>query len=113
MKEFLDSQNLTLHDASDFSFSPKKNLDTVKCKDAKLTVDIIALDKYGFQQFLSNGGIQTMVHYLIPPREQDSYMGCSSFNFSVSEKIHEVELNLHFSQFKSNEKVSLIIERVN
>lgn len=30
-----------------------------------------------------------------------------------SEKIHEVELNLHFSQFKSNEKVSLIIERVN
>ncbi|MEN5233465.1 hypothetical protein [Sphingobacterium faecium] len=113
MIEFLDSQDLTLRDAADFSFFPKKNLEAVKCKDAKLTIDIRALDKYGFQQFLSDGGIQTLIHYLIPPRKQDSYMGCSLFNFPISKKIHKEELNPNFSQFMSHKKVSLIIERVN
>ena len=113
MIDFLESQNFTLIDTADFSFFPEKILDAFKCKDAKLTVDIRALDKYGFHQFLPDGGIQTLICYPISSRKQDAYMECSLFNFPGSEKIHEVELNLHFIQFMNNEKVSLIIERVN
>ncbi len=47
-----------------------------------------------FISYLDNKGIQTIVHYPIPPHKQKAYVEMNSDNFPISEKIHKTIVSL-------------------
>lgn len=46
------------------------------------------------QQYLANNGIQTLIHYPIPPHKQECYKEWNGYVFPVTEKIHAQELSI-------------------
>lgn len=65
------------------------------------------------QEYLKLNGVQTLIHYPIPPHLQNCYKEFSDIYLPITEKIHNEELSLPISPVMSNEEVSIVIEKVN
>lgn len=65
------------------------------------------------QNFLTENGIQTLIHYPIPPHKQKCYADWNQLSFPITEKIHREVLSLPMSQVMSDEEVSTVIEILN
>jgi dTDP-4-amino-4,6-dideoxygalactose transaminase len=65
------------------------------------------------QQYLMKKGIQTLIHYPIPPHRQQCYAEWNGLQLPITEKIHETELSLPISPVLSMEDVDKIIQAVN
>jgi dTDP-4-amino-4,6-dideoxygalactose transaminase len=65
------------------------------------------------QKYLSNNGIQTLIHYPIPPHKQECYKDWNFLSFPITEKIHSEELSLPISQTISVECVQYIVDIIN
>jgi dTDP-4-amino-4,6-dideoxygalactose transaminase len=65
------------------------------------------------QQYLADKGIQTLIHYPIPPHKQKAYKEWNKLSFPVTEKIHSDVLSLPMSQVMSDEEVQIITEKLN
>jgi dTDP-4-amino-4,6-dideoxygalactose transaminase len=70
-------------------------------------------NRNNFQKYLTENGIQTLVHYPIPPHKQQAYKNMNSLSFPISEKIHEEVLSLPISPVMTEEETDKIIEIVN
>lgn len=46
------------------------------------------------QQYLLNHGVQTLIHYPIPPHKQQAYKEWNNLNYPISEQIHDEVLSL-------------------
>lgn len=46
------------------------------------------------QQYLLNHGVQTLIHYPIPPHKQQAYKEWNNLNYPISEQIHTEVLSL-------------------
>jgi dTDP-4-amino-4,6-dideoxygalactose transaminase len=66
-----------------------------------------------FQKYLTDNGIQTLIHYPIPPHKQHCYEEYAHLSFPITERIHDNELSLPMSPTLKNEEVSHIIEVIN
>ena len=49
------------------------------------------------QKYLADNGIQTLIHYPIPPHKQNAYKEWNNENYQISEQIHEEVLSLPIS----------------
>ncbi len=58
-------------------------------------------------------GIQTLIHYPIPPHQQLAYAEYSALSLPITEKIHEEVLSLPISPVLTNEEVTEVIEVIN
>jgi dTDP-4-amino-4,6-dideoxygalactose transaminase len=67
------------------------------------------LQKY----LLDNGGIQTLIHYPIPPHKQEAYKQWNNESYPISEQIHNEVLSLPISGIQSMEDTKKIIKVVN
>lgn len=65
------------------------------------------------QEHLKNNGIQTLVHYPIPPHKQDAYKEYQSLSLPITEMIHAEVLSLPLSPAMSQEDVLKVIDAVN
>jgi len=65
------------------------------------------------QKYLSDNGIQTLIHYPLSPHKQKAYQEMNELFFSVSEQIHEEVLSLPISQIVNKEEVEIIIKLIN
>ena len=65
------------------------------------------------QQNLHEHGIQTLIHYPIPPHKQNAYKGFSIQNLPVTEQIHREVLSLPLSPIMKKQEVNYVIERIN
>ena len=66
-----------------------------------------------FQQYLAKNGIQTLIHYPIPPHKQKCYAEYAHMIFPITERIHDQELSLPMSPSLKDEEVTKIIEVIN
>ena len=64
-------------------------------------------------KYLTENGVQTLVHYPIPPHKQAAYQEWNSEVFPISEQIHEQVLSISISPVISIEDVSKIIRICN
>jgi len=64
------------------------------------------------QQYLASKGIQTMVHYPIPPHRQRCYSEWNAMSFPVSECIHAQELSLPISPALTTAAARYVAEAV-
>lgn len=65
------------------------------------------------QKYLADNGIQTLIHYPIPPHKQKAYKEWKNFSFPVTEKIHNEVLSLPISQVMSDEEAANVAEVLN
>jgi len=65
------------------------------------------------QKHLADQGIQTLIHYPIPPHKQEAYKEWNSQSFPVSEKIHSQVISLPMGPTITMEEVTKIIQAVN
>ena len=66
-----------------------------------------------FQQYLMENGIQTLIHYPIPPHKQKCYAEYAHMSFPITERIHDQELSLPMSPTLKDEEITKIIEVIN
>ena len=65
------------------------------------------------QQYLSENGIQTMIHYPIPPHKQKAFSDWNHMSFPITEKMHNEVLSLPISPVLKVEEVDLVIKILN
>ena len=65
------------------------------------------------QSFLKEAGIQTLIHYPIPPHKQACYWEWNGSSYPVTEMIHRQELSLPISQVMTQVQVEQVIDAVN
>lgn len=62
---------------------------------------------------LAQQGIQTLIHYPIPPHKQPAYRGWSTQSYPITETVHEQVLSLPMSPVMSDEQVQIVLNAVN
>lgn len=65
------------------------------------------------QQYLQRGGVETQIHYPIPPHQQKCYREWSHLSFPITEQIHQQELSIPCHQAMTDEDVNRIIDLLN
>ncbi|MFT7351694.1 MAG: dTDP-4-amino-4,6-dideoxygalactose transaminase [Flavobacterium sp.] len=66
-----------------------------------------------FQDYLKSNGIETVIHYPIPPHKQKAFSNWNNLSFPTTEKIHNEVLSLPISPILTLEEVTTIIKTVN
>lgn len=70
-------------------------------------------DRERLQKYLAEQGVQTLIHYPIPPHKQEAYKEWNNRSYPVSEKIHDEVLSLPISPVMSTQEVEKVIDVVN
>ena len=65
------------------------------------------------QQYLAENGVQTLIHYPIPPHKQQAYKEWDDLSYPISEKIHDEVMSLPMGPTLSLESVQQIIDLCN
>lgn len=61
------------------------------------------------QNYLAENGVQTLIHYPIPPHQQEAYKEWNDLSFPITEKIHAEVLSLPMSPVINDVQVEKII----
>lgn len=96
------------------------------CNERIILPSVSVLDEHSFhlfvircnnrdalQTFLSERGIQTQIHYPIPPHKQEAYKEWNDLSLPVTEKIHEEILSLPLYPSLDESSIRLICEEIN
>lgn len=65
------------------------------------------------QQHLIDNGIQTLIHYPIPPHRQEAYKEYNSLQLPITEQIHNEVLSLPISPVLTDDEVKTIVSAIN
>lgn len=65
------------------------------------------------QQFLLQQGIQTVIHYPIPPHQQGAYKEWNHRTYPITERIHAQELSIPLNQTLNDAEVNTIVNVLN
>lgn len=65
------------------------------------------------QKFLTEQGVQTLIHYPIPPHKQQAYAAYGSLSLPTTEAIHREVLSLPISPVMSDAEIAAVVRAVN
>lgn len=65
------------------------------------------------QNFLTENGVQTLIHYPIPPHQQECYNQWCDLSLPITERIHQQELSLPMSPTLSIKECKIITDLIN
>ena len=65
------------------------------------------------QKYLLDNGVQTLIHYPIPPHKQQAYKEWNDLSFPISEQIHAEVISLPIGPIMSLEEVQQVINLCN
>ena len=65
------------------------------------------------QKYLSEKGVQTIIHYPIPPHKQKAFQEWNKLHFPVTEQIHNEVLSLPIGSHLENDEIQTIIALLN
>jgi dTDP-4-amino-4,6-dideoxygalactose transaminase len=79
---------------------------------------VIRTEKRGeLQDYLKENGIETMIHYPVPPHKQKAFSpetsGWNNLSFPITEKIHNEVLSLPISPIMTVDEVDFVIQKLN
>jgi dTDP-4-amino-4,6-dideoxygalactose transaminase len=63
--------------------------------------------------YLSENGVQTLIHYPVPPHKQTAYSEFNHHSYPITERIHKEILSLPISPVMPDEDIERVIEFVN
>lgn len=93
---------------------PCKNIDTETYAQHVWHLFVIRT-KYRekLQQYLAENGVQTLIHYPIPPHQQQAYQEWNGLSFPVSEQIHAEVLSLPIGPTLSMDEAKQVVRLCN
>jgi dTDP-4-amino-4,6-dideoxygalactose transaminase len=65
------------------------------------------------KQYMTENGIQTLIHYPIPPHKQTCYQELNHLSFPVTETIHNQVLSLPMSPVMSEFEIKYLVDTLN
>ena len=74
---------------------------------------ILTIYREKLQKYLLENGVQTLIHYPIPPHLQRAYSEWNNLSFPITEQIHTQELSLPLNQTMSIDDVKMISDLIN
>ena len=74
---------------------------------------ILCDERDRLQEYLLDKGVQTAIHYPIPPHRQKAYSEWNGLQLPITEKIHREELSLPCNQTMTDKEVDEVIRLVN
>ena len=66
-----------------------------------------------FQKYLRKNGIETLIHYPIPPYKQEAYKSYNSHNYPITEKIHKTILSIPLNTALTENEIKRIVSVCN
>ena len=84
-----------------------------RCDNVWHIFPVLTPQRDRLQQYLKENGIGTVIHYPIPPHQQDCYREWSHLSLPVTERIHNEELSIPCNEAMTDEEVTTIIELLN
>lgn len=70
-------------------------------------------DRNALKSYLLENGIQTQIHYPIPPHKQEAYKEWNKLSFPITEQIHEQALSLPLYNGITQEELKFIMAAIN
>ena len=70
-------------------------------------------ERDSLQKYLATSGIETIIHYPVPPHKQQAYNEWNSISLPITEKIHSELLSMPMGSHLSNEDLGIIVEKIN
>ena len=74
---------------------------------------IRASERGKLQEYLAQNGIQTLIHYPIPPHKQQAYKQYNHLSLPITEQIHNEVLSLPISPVMSDCEIEKVVSVVN
>ena len=74
---------------------------------------ILSYNRNALQNYLTKHGIQTVIHYPVPPHKQKAYKELNKINLPITERIHEQPLSLPIYPGLAMIDLEYIIEKIN
>ena len=74
---------------------------------------VICPRRDNLQQYLREHGVETQIHYPIPPHKQKCYVDWNLLSFPITEQIHAQELSLPCHQAMTQEEADRIVDLLN
>ena len=65
------------------------------------------------QEYLREHGVETIIHYPIPPHQQPCYAAWNSISLPITEQIHQQELSIPLHPLLKEEEITYIIDLFN
>lgn len=64
------------------------------------------------QKHLANCGIQTLIHYPVPPHKQGAYIEFNSLSLPITEQMHNEVLSLPISPIKDQNSIDEVVKKI-
>lgn len=74
---------------------------------------ILCPQRGALQAFLAHKGIGTIIHYPIPPHQQEAYREWNTRSYPITERIHAEELSLPCNQTMTDDEIKYVAESIN
>lgn len=68
--------------------------------------------RHALQQHLTDRGVQTLIHYPIPPHQQQAYREWKSLSYPLTEKIHQEVLSLPIGIHLQDQEIMEVVKHV-
>ena len=65
------------------------------------------------QEYLKENGVQTLIHYPIPPHKQECYKAWNNRTYPITEMIHQQELSIPMSQVVTEAEAKIVVDVLN
>jgi len=65
------------------------------------------------QEYLLQNGVQTLIHYPIPPHKQKAYAEYHNMSFKITEQIHNEVLSLPISPVMDISDIKVVVDKLN
>jgi dTDP-4-amino-4,6-dideoxygalactose transaminase len=114
----LDEENVVRKEIASLYINKVKNTKIVipNCNDRDCVWHIFPIlceNRDELQKYLLEHGVETQIHYPIPPHKQKCYSEWSKISFPITEQIHAQELSIPCNQTMTQEEVDTIIDLLN
>jgi dTDP-4-amino-4,6-dideoxygalactose transaminase len=74
---------------------------------------ILCKQRDKLQKYLSENGIQTIIHYPVPTHKQECYKEWNDMSFPITEQIHNEELSLPISPVLDLDELAYVVKIIN
>ena len=111
--KYLDKENQRRRDIARYYLTHIQNPEITLPTDSSSVYHIFPLlcaKRNELQQYMETNGVQTQIHYPIPPHKQKCYRKWNTYTFPITERIHDQELSIPCHQAMTKKEVELVAD---
>lgn len=113
---YLDADNARRKEIAQYYHTHLQGVQAIRRDDSDNVYHIFPVltpHRDALQQHLTAHGIQTLIHYPIPPHKQECYREWNHLSFPITEQISAQELSLPMSPVLTDAEVEAVVKAVN